>query len=165
MNIDDKLAVCYEILKVAMKSGFLNARGVRGGYTHWIGPEISRDIRIFTGDVSQAAIQLVIEHKSHVGLVLEHHKRMQTQMTSLIKKHMKEGEDLAEFIHVVKELESVNIVTRQENDQLRKKTNDGIYGSAGINLINWKDIPKESKVFLRRKLRGKVVNADQFINN
>ncbi|ANE54868.1 hypothetical protein [Methylomonas sp. DH-1] len=165
MNIDEKLAVCYEILKIAMKYKFLTARGVRAGYTHWIGSEISSEITKFTGRVSHAAIQLVSDSKSHIGLVLEHHGRMQTKMTELIQKHMDTGENLDEFIRIVKELESVNIVTRQENDKLRKKAINGNYALANITLADWQNISEEHKAILRRKLRGKVVNADQFVNN
>lgn len=157
--IDKKLSFCYEIMMTAARSGFLNPRGVRTGYTHWLGPEFSKEIQIFSGFVSKSAIA----HGTNIGLVLEHFLRIQTELTALMKKHMDLGENFAEFISEIKRLEQVHIVTKKENDLLRRKEISGNYAIAGIELVIWSEIPEKSKIFLRKKLRSKVANFSQFI--
>jgi len=159
MDLDEKLALCYDIIMLSGRSGWLNARGVRTGYTHWLGPELSKEIRRFSGYVSEEAIK----NGSNVGLVLEHFLRIQAELTTLIKRHMEHGENKAEFIATVKKLEQVHIVTRDENTTLRRKEILGSYEKAGINLVHWQKIPEQNRIFLRKKLIGKVVNAREFI--
>jgi len=158
MTIDDKLALCYEIIMMSARSGLLNARGVRTGYTHWLGPELSKEIRAFSGYVSENAIN----NGSKIGLVLEHYLRIQTELTSLIKKHMTQGENKSEFISEVKRLEQVHIVTKEENTTLRRKEISGDYKKAGIQLVYWENIPVQSRTFLKKKLSGKVSNLNEF---
>ena len=159
MDLDEKLALCYDIIMLSARSGLLNARGVRTGYTHWLGPELSKEVRFFTGYVSENALN----KGTNIGLVLEHYLGIQRELTSLIKKHMEGGENTAEFITVVKHLEQVHIVTKEENTTLRRKEISGSYEKAGIPLIHWQEIPFKSRMFLRRKLIGKVANADEFL--
>lgn len=140
------------------RNGLLNPRGVRTGYTHWLGPELAKEVRMFTGYVSEKAIA----NNTHIGLVLEHFLRIQTELTSLISKHFETGENVEEFVNEVKRLEQVHIVTKEENTTLRKKVNSGSYEKAGIKLIHWSDIPTESRLFLRKKIMGKVANSDEF---
>ncbi len=158
MNTDEKLALCYEVIMMTARSGLLNARGVRTGYTHWLGPELSNEIRTFSGKVSEAAIN----NGTHVGLVLEHFRRIQTALTELIGKHMAQGEDRDEFITAVKSLERVHIVTKDENNRLRRKGVSGDYDKAGIKMKQWEEIPASSRAFLRRKLVGNVCNSSDF---
>ena len=158
MSIDEKLEFCYEVIMMTARKGLLNPRGVRTGYTHWLGPELVKEVRLFTGYVSENAIQ----NKTHIGLVLEHFLRIQTGLTSLINKHFESGENAEEFVSEVKRLEQVHIVTKEENTTLRKKVNSGSYEKAGIKLIHWSDVPMESRLFLRKKLMGKVANAKEF---
>lgn len=158
MNIDEKLKLCYEIIMTSARTGLLNPRGVRTGYTHWLGPELAKEVRIFTGYVSENAII----NGTHIGLVLEHFLRIQTELTSLISKHFEYGEDAEEFVAEVKRLEQVHIVTKEENTNLRKKVNSGSYEKAGIKLVHWPDIPEESRLFLRRKIMSKVANFREF---
>ena len=159
MNIDSKLRLCYELMMQVARTGFFTARAVRGGYTHWLGPEFAKEIREFSGLVSRSAL----ENGSETGLVLEHFLRIQTTLTSLIEKHMNEGENVVEFIREIKRLEKVNIVTKQENDLLRTKKYSGSYEKAGVEMVSWEKVPESSKYFLRKKIRGKVVNADKYI--
>ena len=159
MDLDEKLALCYDIIMLSARSELLNARGVRTGYTHWLGPELSKEVRRFSGYVSENAMN----NGTDVGLVLEHFRRMQKELTSLIKKHMECGENKIEFITVVKDLEQVHIVTIEENTVLRKKEISGSYEKARIDLIHWQKIPLESRKFLRKKLMGKVANAEEFL--
>lgn len=158
MSIDEKLRLCYEVIMMTARKGLLNPRGVRTGYTHWLGPELAKEVRVFTGYVSENAIQ----NETHIGLVLEHYLRIQTELTSLITRHFEFGENVEEFVNEVKRLEQVHIVTKEENTILRKKVNSGSYEKAGIKLIHWRDIPSQSRLFLRKKIMGKVANAEDF---
>lgn len=159
MKVDEKLALCYDIIMMSSRSGLLNARGVRTGYTHWLGPELSKEVRMFSGYVSQKAI----DNGSKVGLVLEHYLRLQTNLTALIQKHVESGENKSEFIAEVKRLERVHIVTREENTVLRRNENSGDYGKVGVELVYWDRVPSKSKDFLKKKLIGNVANASQFL--
>lgn len=159
MNINKKLELCYEIIMQAARAKLLNARGVRTGYTHWLGPELKKEVRIFSGYVSQQAI----ENGTHIGLVLEHFLRIQTELTSLIAKHLETGENPEEFVKEVRRLEQVHIVTKDENTTLRRKDISGSYEKAGIELIHWSNVPPESIGFLKKKLQGAVANAQEFI--
>jgi len=158
MDTDEKLSLCYEIIMIPARNGLLNARGVRTGYTHWLGPELKKEIRMFSGYVSENAMN----NGTDVGLAIEHYLRIQAGLTSLIKKHMVSGEDKAEFIQEVKRLEQIHIVTGKENSNLRKKEISGDYEKAGIRLIHWDEVPSESRMFLRKKLMKNVANADQY---
>ena len=158
MDIDEKLALCYEIIMISARKGLLNARGVRTGYTHWLGPELSKEVRFFSGYVSQSAVS----NETHVGLVLEHFLRIQKELTALINKHMEYGENCEEFVSEVKRLEQVHIVTAQENTLLRRKEISGSYDKAGINLLHWELVPEQARIFLRKKLMGNVANAKDF---
>ena len=158
MNLDEKLALCYEVIMMTSRHGLLNARGVRTGYTHWLGPELSKEVRMFSGYVSEKAIN----NGTHTGLVLEHFLRIQAELTTLIGKHIDHGENEAEFIKEVKRLEQVRIVTKKENDELRKKEFSGNYKKTGINLVHWDSIDYKDRAFLRKKLVGKVANIDEY---
>lgn len=159
MDIDSKLKLCYELMMQVARTNLFTARAVRGGYTHWLGPELSKEIREFSGLVSKSAI----ENGEVRGLVLEHFLRIQTSLTQLINRHMAEGENVSEFIAEVKRLEKVHIVTKKENDTLRKNEYSGNYKKAGIEMVEWCDIPDSAKFFLRKKIRGKVANASDFL--
>lgn len=158
MSIDEKLALCYEIIMLPARKGLFNARGVRTGYTHWLGPELAKEVRVFSGYVSESAR----DHGTNTGLVLEHYLRIQTELTSLIRRHMRDGENVSEFIAEVKRLEQVHIVTKEENNKLRRKEYSGDYEKAGVRLLNWRDLPATSRVFLKKKLVGQVSNANDF---
>lgn len=158
MSTDEKLALCYEIIMLTARKGLLNARGVRTGYTHWLGPELAKEVRTFSGYVSEKARN----HGTNVGLVLEHYLRIQTELTSLIKRHMRDGEDVSDFVSEVKRLEQVHIVTKEENTKLRRKEFSGSYDKAGVHLIHWNELNPTSRAFLKKKLAGKVSNASVF---
>ena len=143
---------------MSSRHGLLNARGVRTGYTHWLGPELSKEVRMFSGYVSKNAMN----NGTNIGLVLEHFLRIQTELTSLIGKHIEYGEDKIEFINEIKRLEQVHIVTKEENTKLRRKKFTGDYERAGVFLIHWDNIPSENRVFLRKKLMGNVANVNKY---
>ncbi len=143
-------------------SGLFTARVVRGGYTHWLGPEFVRELRQFTGKVSADSINCVVNTKSETGLAFEHFLRIQKELTTLMSRHMVEGQNEDEFIETVKRLENVHIVTKTENTKLRTKECSGDYIKAGIDLVDWKDVPEEAQLILWKKIRGKVANSEDF---
>ncbi len=114
---------------------------------------------MFSGYVSEEAI----ENRTHIGLVLEHYLRIQTELTALIRRHMVDGENPEEFVSEVKRLEQVHIVTKRENNLLRTNRIRGNYQEAGIKLVHWVEVPPESLEYLRRKLRGQVANFEKFL--
>jgi len=160
-DLDRKLTRVYEVIMsmAEVNGGFLkSARALRGGYTHWIGPELAREIRRFDGMVSRAAI----ENGTHIGLVAEHFHKIQTNLTKLIDRHLEEGQNALEFVEAVKRMEEVRITTKAENYELGKKLIGGEYSKAGIELVSWQDVPDEARIFLRKKLT-QCANRDQFI--
>ncbi|NTU52700.1 MAG: hypothetical protein HGA97_03165 [Chlorobiaceae bacterium] len=136
-----------------------NARGFRTGYTHWLGTELSKEVCVFSGLVSESSIK----NGTDTGLVLEHYLRIQKELTSLIQKHIKSGENKDEFIAEIRRFEQVHIVTKAENTTLRMKDIAGDYEKVGICLVHWSDIPSDSSWLLRKKLLGKVANASKFV--
>lgn len=158
MNLDEKLSLSYEIIMMTVRCGLFHARAARKAYTHWLSPELAKEVRTFSGLVSEKAIS----HGTNIGLVLEHYGRIHASLTKLIQKHIDEGENESEFISEIKRLEQVHIVTKEENTTLRRKEIAGDYSKAGIHLIHWKDIPSQPRVFLRKKLSGNISNIDEF---
>jgi hypothetical protein len=129
----------------------------RAWYTHVVAGKFTRRIRRFTGKVSHNAVV-----DSMAVLRLEHHARIQTKLTHLVSAHLKQKKaNPSEFIDMVLDCESVHIVTFAENYAAMK--HEGDYKHAGIDLVNWRDIPERRREELWRKmLRGKVANADKF---
>ncbi|OJF68495.1 hypothetical protein BK026_06665 [Alteromonas sp. V450] len=157
-TIEEKLEFVYEIIMQTVRVGLLNARGARTGYTHWFARELSKDVRYFSGYVSEAAVA----HGQTVGLVLEHPHRIQTTLTQLISKHIEQGENVEEFVSEVKRLEKVHIVVKSENDLLKRKDISGDYSKAGIKLLYWNEIPHPNRRHLLKKLSGNIANIDDF---
>jgi len=61
------------------------------------------------------------------------------------------------FIAKIADLESVNIVTKEENQRLRH--NGGDYPAAGIKLLDWSVIePEQQMKIWKKKIRSKVSN-------
>ncbi len=129
----------------------------RGWYTHIRAVALQTHLRIFTGKVSQAASELTGE-----PLVLEHFKRLQTNLSQLVERHRRESRhDPSEFVDLVKDNEQVHIVTRRENySALRAK---GDYAIAGIVLTDWEALPLATRAKLwRTMVRGRVTNAADY---
>ncbi|MGM0629879.1 MAG: hypothetical protein ACQESI_01750 [Pseudomonadota bacterium] len=156
--LEEKLEFVYDVIMQTVRVGLLNARGARTGYTHWFARELSKEVRYFSGYVSEKAI----EHGQTVGLVLEHPQRIQTMLTQLIARHIETGENAKEFVSEVKRLEKVHIVVKSENDALRRKEISGDYTKAGIKLVHWNDIPSANRKHLLTKLTGQTANIDEF---
>ncbi|HDR9483227.1 TPA: hypothetical protein QDC20_000326 [Burkholderia aenigmatica] len=118
---------------------------------------MKRRIRQFTGLVSIAAIA-----GDGTGLRLEHYKRIQTTLTELVSRHLRERlDDAGDFVRTLVEFESVHIVTVEENYAAMRAKED--YEKAGIVLLSWDQIPAERRAVLwASMLRGKVANANRF---
>jgi hypothetical protein len=98
-------------------------------------------------------------------LRFEHFNRLQTVLTKLVARHLREGiSDPGEFIRVVTECEQVHIVTFRENYDAAMANGD--YHKANIALVAWADIALETQhVLWSKKLRGKCVTPKSFARN
>lgn len=160
-NPDDQLrksleSIYEEVMWLANRPNVTPGRA-RAWYTHIMAESVKRKLRYFSGKVSEAA---ALEANSI--LVLEHFKRIQTTLSSLVERHSIEKIfDPDEFIKTLIDFEQVHIVTRAENyAAMRAKGN---YVNAGITLIPWDQISEMRRVELWKKmLRGKVANANDY---
>ena len=157
-TINENLASIYEEIMWLADRPNTTPSAARAWYTHIASHRLQRQIRQFTGKVSQSAVT-----DKSASLRLEHFKRMQTTLTQLVAKHLQTGTlNPTEFIKTILECEQVHIVTISENYAAMKAKGD--YLLAGISLVDWKDIPKERQQFLWKKvLSGKVSNAVKFL--
>lgn len=127
----------------------------RAWYTHIATGRFRRRICKFSGLVSRRAL------KPGGTLRLEHFNRLQTALTNLVARHLREGiYDPREFIRVVTKCEQVHIVTFRENYEAAMANGD--YRKAKIELVAWADIAPETQRVLWSKLRGRVCNAEAF---
>ena len=129
----------------------------RAWYTHVMSEAVKRKLRRFTGKVSESALA-----ERDGPLMLEHFKRIQTTLTTLVERHRVEQLSAPdEFVKTLVKFEQVHIVTRAENyAAMRAKGN---YREAGITLMSWKQIdPTRRTELWQRMLRGKVANASEF---
>lgn len=155
--INEQLATAYGVMMHAAGTGLFNATDARAIYTHVIGTKLKMHLRTFTGKVSRAAAA-----DPEAKLILEHFHRLQHRLTVLVADHMKNGPDAAAFIEAVRQMEQVHIVTFDENYAAHRAK--GCYDTAGIELLDWQDLPEEvRRTLYRRKLRGAVSNAKQFV--
>ena len=148
-------AVYEEIMWLANRPG-VTPSAARAWYTHIRVEKLKRRLRMFTGKVSvRASTQLT-------DLRLEHFLRIQTTLTQLIDKHIKNDVySSSEFIEVICRCERVHIVTRDENYSAMRAKGD--YELAGIELVEWSSLNIEIRAKLWPKmLRGKVANASDF---
>jgi len=129
----------------------------RAWYTHVVAGKFRLQIRQFSGKVSKNAASDPTQ-----TLRLEHHGRIQTRLTSLVKRHCRQKrKDPSQFIQLILDCENVHIVTFDENYAARKSAGD--YSKAGISLRAWDSIAKAKREILWSKmLRGKVANAADF---
>lgn len=157
-DIRAKLISIYEEIIWLAQRPNVRPAAARAWYTHIAHLGVRRDIREFTGKVSQKA---AVEDAS--VLRLEHFKRIQTTLTQLVAKHLASGNhDCAEFVNTVMDFERVHIVTLSENYAAMKAKGD--YELAGIVLLDWHDLPVERRRVLWKKvLNGKVSNARDFV--
>lgn len=128
----------------------------RSWYTHATAERLKKRVRMFTGQVSEQACHF------REDLRVEHYLRIQTRLTQLVEKHLRDGyRNSSEFIELIKCCEQVHIVTKTENYAAMKAKGD--YLTAGIKLVQWSSIDLETQSKLWKKmLRGKVANQEEF---
>lgn len=128
------------------------------GLVHARDGRLKRRIRRFSGWVSHAAVAAAPE----TALQLEHFLRIQAGLTALVQRQRRQAvPDSDEFVRWLPDAEQVHIVTLGENHAAMRCAGD--YAKAGINLVEWSDIPAGHRAALcRRMLRGRVANAGNF---
>lgn len=153
-NVRQRLASIYEEVMWLAERPNIRPAAARAWYTHIVHPIVRRELRLFTGKVSQKAVT-----DETAPLRLEHFKRIQTTLTQLVDRHTRQGiRDADEFIATVIEFEQVHIVTAPENYAAMRAKGD--YERAQIKLVAWKDIPPDRRrVLWKKMLKGKVANA------
>ncbi len=152
-----ELVSIYDEMMWLAKRPNVSAGSARSWYTHVMSGTVALRLRYFTGKVSRSAAESETE-----TLRLEHYKRIQTNLTGLVKRHRGFRQPRPEeFVRMLLEYERVHIVTFQENyAAMRAKGN---YRKAGIELLPWRSLSPERQVSLWKKmLRGKVANASNY---
>jgi hypothetical protein len=156
-KLHEDLASIYEEVMWLAERPNTTAAAARSWYTHVASVRLRRQVRRFTGEVSEAAAR----SDENAPLQLEHPECIQTKLTQLVARHKAATSDVEEFIRIIIECEKVRIVTTKENYDLRKASGD--YVRAGIRLVLWQDIPVERRRVLWRKLlNGRVSNDADF---
>ena len=152
-----QLAAIYDQVMWLSRQPGTTAGNARAWYTHVMAEKVKRQIRRFSGFVSQAA-----SSAESSPLCLEHPKRIQTTLTALVERHNKTNTVLPEeFIQTVVECETVHIVTVEENAAAKQANGD--YGKARIVLLKWESLlPSRRKDLWSKMLRGKVANAQAY---
>ncbi len=155
-DTDAALVSVYEEVMWLARRTNTSPSAARAWYTHIASNRLRRHLRIFSGLVSEKAIQ------PDAVLRLEHFKRIQTTLTKLVADHLRNGiYDPLQSARVVTDCEQVHIVTVRENYDAMKA--DGDYSKAGIVLLAWEAIAPETQLMLwKRVLKGKVSNAGAF---
>jgi hypothetical protein len=155
-DIQTMLEGAYEEMMWLARRPNTSPSAARAWYTHIASGRFRRHICKFSGLVSRQALA------PGAVLRLEHFNRLQTVLTKLVARHLREGiSDPDEFIRVATECEQVHIVTFRENYEAAMANGD--YHKADIALVAWADIPPETqRVLWSKKLRGQVCNAEEF---
>ena len=156
-DVDRKLRAIYEDVMWLARREHVRPSAARAWYTHVMAGGLARQLRIFTGKVSESAAS-----NPRAVLRLEHYARIQTMLTDLVQRHVAfKRPRPVEFVESVRAAERVHIVTFAENyAAMRHKGN---YRAAGIKLIPWSKIPHSRQTTLwARMLRGRVANAADY---
>lgn len=155
-NLDEELSAVYEEIMWLAARPNVTPSVARSWYTHATVERLKKKVRMFTGRVSERAA------KFEEDLRLEHFLRIQTTLTQLVERHLKEGSrDAQEFIDTIKRCEQVHIVTRSENYAAMKAK--GCYQDADIKLVDWSSLGYDTQLKLWKKmLRGKVANHSEY---
>ena len=154
-DVQTMLEGAYEEVMWLARRPHTSPSAARAWYTHIAAGRFRRHICKFSGLVSRRALE------PGAMLRLEHFNRLQTALTKLVARHLREGiSDPGEFFRVVTECEQVHIVTFRENYEAAMANGD--YRKAKIELVAWADIAPETQRVLWSKLRGRVCNAEAF---
>ena len=156
-DINSRLTHAYEEMMWLAARPYVGPRRARAWYSQVMAGTLNRKVRRFTGLVSQAAIL-----EPDGSLVLEHEGRLAFSLSALIEQHVKKNiHNPYAFIELVADVERVNITSDTENHAARRA--QGNYKEAGIYLKRWDTISPEVRLILwKRKLKGKVANANDF---
>lgn len=156
-ELEARLRSVYEEMMWLARRPDTTASMARAWYTHVAGGRLATKLRRFSGLVSKAAIA-----EEGVTWRLEHFKRIQTTLTKLVECHRLTGaDDATEFIRTIVECEQVHLVSFHEN--YAAMVAGGDYAAAGINLVEWAEVPPELQRHLWAKiLKGRVANAHAF---
>lgn len=129
----------------------------RAWYSHVRGKAMATKLKIFTGKVSQSALNDLSQ-----ALVLEHYDRLLLNLTALLGRHVNDQiNNPEEFIGLIERCEKVNITTAIENHHAQ--TAEGDYAQAGIELVDWSEIKQSDRIYLwNKKLKGLVGNAEKY---
>jgi hypothetical protein len=156
-DLHAELVAIYEEVMWLSHRPNVTASSARAWYTHIMSERIKRRMRQFTDKVSRSAAE-----NDAATLRLEHFKRIQTTLTSLVGRHRENKRpNPEEFVRVLVECESAHIVTLEENYTAMRA--EGNYRKAGIELVSWRALPLKRQAMLWKKmLRGKVANAEAY---
>jgi len=154
-DLRSELEAIYQQIMWLARCKNVTPSQARAWYTHVMAEKVKRRVRQFTGKVSKTASESV-----SAPLRLEHYQRMQTKLTDLVEKNIK-NPDTCDFIQTLLKLERVHIVTLEENYLAMRAGGD--YKKAGIVLVPWNTLEPERQTQLWKKmLRGKVSNANNY---
>ena len=158
--VKEKLRYIYEDLIWLANRPHITPRQARAWYSQVLATTMVRQVRVFTGYVSLAAIDDV-----HQKLVLEHYNRLSFELSLLIEHHINNQINAPEeFIKLIDKCERVHITTDEENHKAKKE--QGNYEAAGIQLHYWNSIETDKRRILwERKLKGKVSNSSNYSPN
>jgi hypothetical protein len=124
-DLHTELVAIYEEVMWLSRRPNVTASCARAWYTHIMSERVKRRIRRFTGKVSRSAAE-----NDAATLCLEHFRRIQTTLTSLIERHREsKTSNSEEFVRVLVECERVHIVTVEEN--YAAMCAEGSYSKAG----------------------------------
>ena len=158
MNLKD----VFELMKLCKEAKpQMTSRQIRTLLTHTF-PEVLNEYTIFTGKVSQAAIEEVQSmagvYRGH-RVVREHPNRIQRELTTFFDSI--QIWDYETFEDKVRFLSEINITSSSENSKLNAK--DASYESLGIELIPWDKIESDVRSILKKYvLTSKVKNRHNF---
>jgi hypothetical protein len=157
LTITANLSAIYEDLLWLANREHVSPARARTWYSAVWADALKTKIRMFSGRVSRAAL-LDINGR----LCLEHYNKLSESLTILLTRHITEQiNDPKEFIKLIEQCELVNITTDTENHKIQAAKGD--YAAAGIQLVEWQDIPPAEQFILwRARLRGKVANSDKY---
>jgi hypothetical protein len=156
-DLHTELIAIYEEVMWLSRRPNVTASCARAWYTHIMSERVKRRMRRFTGKVSRSAAE-----NDAATLRLEHFRRIQTTLTSLVERHREsKTSNSEEFVRVLVECERVHIVTVEENYAAMRA--EGSYSKAGIELVPWRALSLKRQATLWKKmLRGKVANAEAY---
>src|SRR5438876_1182939 len=119
-RLRDRLIELYNQIMWLARRPHVPPSMARAWYTHVVAGRFKNHLRRFSGRVSRsAAFDLTAQ------LTLEHYRRLQNELTNLIKSHLKSNKPKpSDFIQVLLDCEQVHIVTVAENAAAQNANGD-----------------------------------------